>query len=102
MATIMVEGVPDALVARLAIVAAKNGRCLNSELIVHLARSAELSAHPGVADLGARSGTCGGAGGRPCRCAGRRSGAAPAVGWGGPADTQPVRGAGALGAGECR
>jgi hypothetical protein len=39
-ATITVEDVPPGLLLRLAAAAAANGRCLNSEIIVHLARSA--------------------------------------------------------------
>jgi hypothetical protein len=82
MATLTVEGVPDGLLARLRVAAAGNGRCLNSEVIVHLARSAGFPGdrHPGVAAFGAgcRAARAG------CRCATHAGRPAP-VGWGGPA-----------------
>ena len=43
MATITVEGVPEALLARLRLAAAGSGRSLNSEVIVQLARSVGCS-----------------------------------------------------------
>jgi uncharacterized protein YfiM (DUF2279 family) len=84
MPTITVEGVPPGLLLRLAAAAAANGRCLNSEIIVHLARSANAGA----------AGTC-----RSdhrnlvARCGARRGGGYRCValvgesrtGWGGPA-----------------
>jgi plasmid stability protein len=90
MATITVEGIPDALLARLAIAAAGNGRCLNSEVIVHLARAAGSPA--GLPGHGAEA-LRGGCGGRSrCRCGRRGAAAAVGDGWGGPASSQQPRG----------
>jgi hypothetical protein len=81
-ATLTVEGVPDALVARLSREAAGNGRCLNSEVIVHLARAAGLGGQPPCQHNAGHGGGCGAH--RGCRCVARRLQPA-AVGWGGPA-----------------
>lgn len=87
MATITVEGIPDALVARLAIAAAGNGRCLNSEVIVRLARAAGPTTQPPDRGPGFPGGGCGG--GHGCLCGGRNPGIPATVGWGGPASRQP-------------
>lgn len=81
MATITVEGVPEALVARLRLAAAGSGRSLNSEVIVQLVRSIGCS-REGSGPAAARMGPpCAAAGG--CRWVARRA-EARAVGWGGP------------------
>jgi hypothetical protein len=88
MATITLEGVPPGLLLRLAAAAAANGRCLNSEIIVHLARSANgaalQSGRPQPRHLVAR---CGEGRGGICRPGAARGEAR--TGWGGP----PSRGA---------
>jgi hypothetical protein len=84
MPTITVEGVPPGLLLRLAAAAAANGRCLNSEIIVHLARSANAgAAGTGRSDHRSLAARCGARQGGDCR-----SGALVGesrTGWGGPA-----------------
>ena len=80
MATVTVEGVPDALVARLKLAAAKSGRSLNSEVILQLVRSVGCSRRDPVADGPKTAPRCATGG---CRCAARRA-QTRAVGWGGP------------------
>ena len=83
MATITVEGIPAGLLLRLAAAAAANGRCLNSELIVHLARSAGAgTTAAGWANRAQARTRCCDAGG--CRCRGIAVEECP-TGWGGPA-----------------
>ncbi|HEY6000261.1 MAG TPA: hypothetical protein VI078_13310 [bacterium] len=83
MASITVEGIPDALLARLQMAAAGSGRSLNSEVIVQLVRSIGCSQREGARGeptrMGARCVT-----GDGCRCILRRTEARD-VGWGGPA-----------------
>jgi hypothetical protein len=84
MATITVEGIPAGLLLRLAASAAVNGRCLNSEIIVHLTRAAHAgavkAARPDHRDLAGRRGEDWGC---PCR---KMAGAGEQLsGWGGPA-----------------
>ena len=86
MATITVEGVPPGLLLRLAAAAAANGRCLNSEVIVHLARSANAAVGPPGRLGRASPGRCGG--GRCGRCGRTNVGEEPA-GWGGPSARMP-------------
>jgi hypothetical protein len=82
MATITVEGMPAALLARLRLSAAGSGRSLNSEIIVRLVGSAGAHPGPGVV-IGRVGGCC--APGWGCRCSERhRTEAAVNVGWGGP------------------
>jgi hypothetical protein len=82
MPTITVEGVPPGLLLRLAAAAAANGRCLNSEIIVHLARSVNAgAAETGRSDHLNLTAWCG------ARRGGCRSGALVGksrTGWGGP------------------
>jgi hypothetical protein len=83
-ATLTVEGIPSGLLLRLAAAAAANGRCLNSEVIVHLARSAGARAMPGVRPA-RESAAPGCMNGRACRCRRWAEGAGDRAGWGGPA-----------------
>ena len=82
MATIIVEGLPHALIARLRSAAAASGRSLNSEVIVQLLGAAGLAARSSGGWSGHRGDSC-----AESRC-GRsgREGVEPAaaVGWGGP------------------
>lgn len=82
MVTITVEGVPSALLLRLAAAAASSGRGLNGELIFRLERSAS-----GVAA-------------RSCRCGNRPAATRGEItGWGGPASSLTSgQGAGVKGA----
>jgi hypothetical protein len=84
MATIAVERLPEGLLLRLAAAAAANGRCLNSEIIVHLARSANAQAvQPGRPDHRHPAARCGE--GRGCRCRQVAGAGEERSGWGGPA-----------------
>jgi len=86
MASLTVEGIPPGLLLRLSASAAANGRCLNSEVIVQLARAANSGAQtrPAARQL---PGAVHCRSGRGCACGsplGQRAGAR--VGWGGPPD----------------
>jgi plasmid stability protein len=81
-ASIIVAGLPEGLLARLRLAAAGNGRSLEREVLVQLVRSVAFPGEAGI-EGGARFRfPCTAEHG--CRCAARRV-EARAVGWGGPA-----------------
>jgi plasmid stability protein len=81
-ATIVVEGMPDGLLARLRLAAAGSGRSLSREVVVQLARSVRCARRDAGEDASRVGSRC--AEGRGCHCAARPV-QARAVGWGGPA-----------------
>jgi hypothetical protein len=80
MATIIVEGIPEGLLARLKLAAAGNDRSLGREVVVQLVRS---MGHPSASASGDAPSSCGG--GPPRRCPVAAWQGATTVGWGGPA-----------------
>lgn len=82
MAAIIVEGIPEGLLARLRLAAEGNGRSLSREVVVQLARSVSCSRQAPAGETTASASRCVVHAG--CHCAARWV-KARAVGWGGPA-----------------